>query len=168
VTTNTKSAVDDIAIQLSRLSHQACLCAEALEAAAARAADPQLRALLAHRASMQRCAANELAHRAGPLATEAAARARPARRVSERATDPSLSGDEWNLLQGASHQAARAVAGYAEMLRAELTDPSLRPLLVRYYQSSFELQRVLEQRAKEVPRPPTLVAGRRRARQPSP
>lgn len=168
VTTHTKAAVDDIASQLSRLSHQASRCAEALELAATRAADPQLRALLSHRASLQRCAAAELAYRAGPQATEAAARARPPRRARERAGDPSPSTDAWNLLQEASQEAARAVAGYAAMLRAELTDPTLRPLLVRYYQSSFELQRMLEQRAREVPRPPALVAGRRRTRVASP
>ncbi|CAG9179144.1 hypothetical protein CURE108131_00280 [Cupriavidus respiraculi] len=164
MTTNTKAAVDDIAIQLSRLSHQASLCADALDTAAARATDPQLRALLAHRASMQRCAASELAYRAGPQATAAAAtRGRAVRRA-----EVSPSTDEWQLLQDASHQAARAVAGYAVMLRAELTDPALRPLLVRYYESSFELQRVLEQRARDVPRPPPLAAPRRRLRQPSP
>lgn len=172
MTTHTKAAVDDIASQLSRLSHQASRCAEALELAATRAADPQLRALLSHRASLQRCAAAELAYRAGPQATAAAARARPPRRPSERASeragDPSPSTEAWNLLQEASQQAARAVAGYAVMLRAELTDPSLRPLLVRYYQSSFELQRMLEQRAREVPHPPAPVAGRRRARAASP
>ena len=51
--------MDALSVMLSRLSQQAMHCAEALAAVAASASDPQIRAVYAHRANMQRCAAGE-------------------------------------------------------------------------------------------------------------
>ncbi|RZT39075.1 hypothetical protein [Cupriavidus agavae] len=139
---------------LARLSLHATQCAEALVAVAAAASDPQIRAVLAHRANLQRCAAAELAARAGPLdgTTPAAGQAR--RR--DTLPPPAESG-ELPLLRYAAQHAARAAAAYGEVLRQPMREPELRLLLAHYYRGATELQRLLEQRAMEFT--PSRIAG---------
>ncbi|WP_137928314.1 hypothetical protein [Cupriavidus sp. 2SB] len=136
---------------LARLSLHATQCAEALAAVAVVASDPQIRAVLVHRANMQRCAAAELATRAGTVnraASESSDSSTPMRRRDTLAPPPSESG-ELPLLRYAAQHASRAAAAYGEVLREPLPDPELRLLLAHYYRGATELQRMLEQRAME-------------------
>lgn len=130
---------DDPTAMLAALGELAALCGQALEAASVGAADPQLRALLIHRANLQRRAAADLSHRAvspaapSPHGDGAAHRERP--------------GD--TPLQLACRRAGRSVAACGALLRSELEDPMLRPLLIRYYHEAADLLRVLEQLSRE-------------------
>lgn len=141
--------MDALNIRLARLSRHAMQCAEALSAVAAVASDPQIRAVLSHRANMQRCAAVELATRAGPAADDGDASATQGRRRESQHLAPPAESGELPLLRHAAQQAGRAAVAYGELLREPLTEPELRLLLAHYYRSATELQRLLEQRAME-------------------
>jgi len=144
--------MDALSVMLSRLSQQAMHCAEALAAVAASASDPQIRAVYAHRANMQRCAAGELSGRAEAAALregEDAPAPSPVRRREPTGMAPPAEAGELPLLRHAAQHAARAAAAYGEVLREPLTDPELRLLLAHYYRGATELQRLLEQRAME-------------------
>ncbi len=132
------SPEDPTAAMLAGLGELAALCGQALEAASVSAADPQLRALLIHRANLQRRAAADLSQRvvgtpgAAPHG-DSAHRERP--------------GD--TPLQLACRRAGRSVAACGALLRGELEDPMLRPWLIRYYHEAADLLRVLEQLTRE-------------------
>lgn len=136
---STLPSPDDPAAMLAALGELAALCGQSLEAASVSAADPQLRALLIHRANLQRRAAADLSQRAvdtpagAPPGDGAAHRERP--------------GD--TPLQLACRRAARSVAACGALLRSELEDPILRPWLIRYYHEAADLLRVLEQLTRE-------------------
>lgn len=140
--------MDALNTTLARLSRHAMQCAEALSAVAAAASDPQIRAVLAHRANMQRCASAELGARAAATGDgkhiSADGRARDPQPVS-----PPAEAGELPLLRHAAQQAGRAASAYGELLREPLPDPELRLLLAHYYRGATELQRLLEQRAME-------------------
>lgn len=136
--------MDALNTTLARLSRHATQCAESLAAVAAVASDPQIRAVLSHRANMQRCAAAELAARAGG----ADSGTHGGRRDAAQSTPPA-EGGELPLLRFAAQQAARAAAAYGELLREPLADADLRLLLAHYYRGATELQRLLEQRAMD-------------------
>ncbi|REE91207.1 hypothetical protein [Cupriavidus plantarum] len=157
---------------LSRLSRHAQACAEALSAAAAAASDPQARAVLAHRANMQRCAAGELATRACAYRDDAAAEPSPtdansARRRDVALTPPSDNG-ELARLRHAAQQVARAAAAYGSVLRDPLPDPELRLLLAHYYRGATELQRLLDSRVADFKPARQSASGVRRNNSPSP
>lgn len=156
--------MEALTTSLARLSRHAQACAESLSAAAAAAADPQVRAVLAHRANMQRCAAGELASRAcrgtergaGTTSATTSAGTAPAPMPSpaeHRRRDPGLTppadASELALLRHAAQQAARAAAALGAILREPLPDPELRLLLAHYYRGATELQRMLESRVAE-------------------
>jgi len=137
---STPPSPDDPAAMLAALGELAALCGQSLEAASVSAADPQLRALLIHRANLQRRAAADLSQRAvgmpgaGPQGDGTAAhRERP--------------GD--TPLQLACRRAGRLVVACGALLRGELGDPMLRPWLIRYYHEAADLLRVLEQLTRE-------------------
>ena len=143
---------------LTRLSQHAQSCAEALSGAAAAASDPQARAVLGHRANMQRCAAGELATRACACAEASHAEAgiddgaSPRRHhvASPLATAaPPADTSELARLRHAAQQVARAAAAYGSVLRDPLPDPELRLLLAHYYRGATELQRMLDFRVAE-------------------
>lgn len=140
--------MDALNTTLARLSRHAMQCAEALSAVAAAASDPQIRAVLAHRANMQRCAAAELAARAAAAGDGAGTSPAGRARDPHQAAPPAESG-ELPLLRHAAQQAGRAASAYGELLREPLSDPELRVLLAHYYRGATELQRLLEQRAME-------------------
>ncbi|PLP97185.1 hypothetical protein [Cupriavidus pauculus] len=157
--------MDALNTKLARLSRHAMQCAEALSAVAAAASDPQIRAVLAHRANMQRCASVELATRAAAtgdgmgdgMGDGATGRARDPQHVP-----PPAESGELPLLRHAAQQAARAAGAYGELLREPLPDPALRLLLAHYYRGATELQRLLEQRAMEFTPARSPGAGARR------
>ena len=152
--------MDALNTTLARLSRHAMQCAEALSAVAAAASDPQIRAVLAHRANMQRCASVELATRAGTAGDRdggAAGRTRDPQHVP-----PPAESGELPLLRHAAQQAGRAAAAYGELLREPLADAELRLLLAHYYRGATELQRLLEQRAMEFTPARSSGAGARR------
>ncbi|WP_423194336.1 hypothetical protein [Cupriavidus sp. H18C2] len=152
---------------LARLGRHAMQCAEALSAVAAAASDPQMRAVFAHRANMQRCAAVELAARAG-AAGEGTSAPLPTvgrRRDPQQMLPPSEAG-ELPLVRYAAQQAGRAAAAYGELLRAPQIEPELRLLLAHYYRGATELQRLLEQRAMEFGSARTAGMAARRATPP--
>lgn len=124
---------------LAALGELAALCGQALEAASVGAADPQLRALLIHRANLQRRAAADLSQRTvgtpGPAPH------------GDGATHRERPGD--TPLQLACRRAGRSVAACGALLRGELKDPMLRPWLIRYYHEAADLLRVLEQLTRE-------------------
>ncbi|CAG9184755.1 hypothetical protein [Cupriavidus pampae] len=142
---------------LTRLSQLAQSCAEALSGAAAAASDPQARAVLGHRANMQRCAAGELATRA--CACDDASRAGEGSGGSDTgasqhrrdiaAAAPPADTSEIARLRHAAQQVARAAAAYGSVMRDPLPDPELRLLLAHYYRGATELQRMLEFRVAE-------------------
>jgi len=140
--------MDALTTTLARLSRHAQSCAESLSAVAAAASDPQMRAVLAHRANMQRCAAAELAVRAGAnLGTEPVT---PPRREGPGSPGtPAADAGELLLLRHAAQQAGRAASAYGALLREPIDDPDLRLLLAHYYRGATELQRLLEQRVAE-------------------
>ncbi len=142
--------MDALKSMLARLSRHAMQCAESLTAVAAVASDPQIRAVLSHRANMQRCAAAELAAQAG-AARDAVTHlcAGHDRRREPQPVPPPAEGGELPLLRHAAQQAARAASAYGELLREPIADPDLRLLLAHYYRGATELQRMLEQRAME-------------------
>ena len=92
---------------LARVSRLAMQCAESLAAVAAVASDPQVRAVLAHRANVQRCAANELMTRAGEGADVLAPPPAQARRRDAGQNTPPIEGGELPLLRYAAQQASR-------------------------------------------------------------
>ncbi|TXI79462.1 MULTISPECIES: hypothetical protein [unclassified Cupriavidus] len=152
--------MEALTTSLARLSRHAQACAESLSAAAAAAADPQVRAVLAHRANMQRCAAGELGSRAcrgaehaGGKASASTAPASMPSSAEHRRRDPGLTppadASELALLRHAAQQAARAAAALGAILREPLADPELRLLLAHYYRGATELQRMLEARVAE-------------------
>lgn len=141
--------MDALNTTLARLSRHAMQCAEALSAVAAAASDPQIRAVLAHRANMQRCAAVELASRAGAASDTLEDRSSAGRRREPQHVPPPTEAGELPLLRHAAQQAGRAAAAYGELLREPLSDAELRLLLAHYYRGATELQRLLEQRAME-------------------
>lgn len=140
--------MDALSTALARLSRHAQMCAESLSAVAAAASDPQVRAVLAHRANMQRCAAAELAVRAGTALGDDGGTPPPARREPPAAGPPPDAG-ELLLLRHAAQQASRAAGAYGTLLREPHVDPDLRLLLAHYYRGATELQRMLEQRVAE-------------------
>ncbi len=142
--------MDALTTTLARLSRHAMQCAEALSAVAAAASDPQIRAVLSHRANMQRCAAVELASRADAAGDggQGQSPALGGRREPPHVPPPAEVG-ELPLLRHAAQQAGRAAAAYGELLREPLPDAELRLLLAHYYRGASELQRLLEQRATE-------------------
>lgn len=150
--------MDALNTTLARLSRHAMQCAEALSAVAAAASDPQIRAVLAHRANMQRVASVELASRAGAGADAGAS----GRTRDPQYVPPPAESGELPLLRHAAQQAGRAAAAYGELLREPLDDAELRLLLAHYYRGATELQRLLEQRAMEFTpsRPPGAGARR--------
>src|SRR5262249_8511242 len=124
--------MDELTTSLARLSRLAQACAEALSAAAAAASDPQVRAVLAHRANMQRCAAGELAPRA--CGGQDGATASPAEhRRRDPGVAPPADAGELALLRHAAQQASRAAAAFGTILREPLPDAELRLLLAHYY-----------------------------------
>ncbi|WP_066731296.1 hypothetical protein [Cupriavidus sp. D384] len=156
--------MDALNTSLARLSRHALLCANALSAVAAAASDPQMRAVLMHRANMQRVASIELAARAGAAGdgtgddngAGAAGRTRDPLNLS-----PPAESGELPLLRHAIQQAGRAAAAYGALLREPLADAQLRLILTHYYRGATELQRLLEQRAMEF-NPVRSGAGARR------
>jgi len=135
--------MDALTSALARLSRHAERCAESLTAVAAAAADPQMRAELAHRANLQHCAATELATRAGVEGAQG-------RDVTDGHREiPPFDAGEPGLLEYAAQQAGRAAAAYGALLRERLEDPELRLLLAHYYRGATELQRMLEQRVAD-------------------
>ncbi|MGO4307736.1 hypothetical protein [Cupriavidus sp. RAF12] len=143
--------MDALTTKLARLSRHAQLCAESLSAAAAAASDPQVRAVLAHRANIQSCAAAELAVRAGASISDQESYPPTARRrdtALSHAPPPTDAG-ELVLLRYAAQQAGHAATEYGALLREPLADPDLRLLLAHYYRGATELQRLLEQRIVE-------------------
>lgn len=160
--------MDALNATLARLGRHAMQCAEALSAVAAAASDPQIRAVLAHRANIQRCAAVELATRAGPAEDSTQVRSGAAGRTRDGLhVAPPAEAGELPLLRHAAQQAARAAAAYGELLREPLPDPELRLLLAHYYRGATELQRLLEQRAMEFTPARAAAAGARRVVRPS-
>nr|WP_144833278.1 hypothetical protein [Cupriavidus gilardii] len=147
---------DDSHALIHALAEMAALCGQSLEAASVGAADPQLRALLLHRGSLQQRAANDLVARVPPRPRGAAPRgvlpSSPATR--DRPGD--------SPLQAASRRASRCVSASAAILRSDVADPMQRSLLIRYYHETSDLLRVLEQLTREhdpvsrrpPPRPP--------------
>ncbi|MCA3194593.1 MULTISPECIES: hypothetical protein [unclassified Cupriavidus] len=153
--------MDALNTTLARLSRHAMQCAEALAAVAAAASDPQIRAVLAHRANMQRCASAELASRAGAAGDGPEGAATGRARDPQYVSPPAETG-ELPLLRHAAQQAGRAAAAYGELLREPLDDAELRLLLAHYYRGATELQRLLEQRAMEFTPARSPGAGARR------
>nr|WP_315594401.1 hypothetical protein [uncultured Cupriavidus sp.] len=156
--------MDALNTTLARLARLALACAESLSAVAASAPDPQIRAVLAHRANMQRCAAAELGRRAqdgAPAAPEPFSAGQ--RRGDPPHVSPPVEMGELPLLRHATQQAARAAAAYGELLREPLADAELRLLLAHYYRGATELQRLLEQRALEFTPSRTPGAAARRS-----
>lgn len=141
--------MDALSHSLTRLSRHAQACAEALSAAAAAASDPQARAVLAHRANMQRCAAGELATRACAYRDATPTEDEPSPRRRDVALTPPADNSELARLRHAAQQVGRAAAAYGSVLREPLPDPELRLLLAHYYRSATELQRLLETRVAE-------------------
>jgi len=130
---------EDPTAMLAALGELAALCGQALEAASVSAADPQLRALLIHRANLQRRAAAEMSQRT--VGTPGAAPSGDGAAHRERHGDTPL--------QLACRRAGRSVAACGARLRGELEDPMLRPWLIRYYHEAADLLRVLEQLTRE-------------------
>jgi len=157
--------MDALNTMLARLSRHAMQCAEALSAVAAAASDPQIRAVLAHRANMQRCASVELATRAASADGGKNVAADGRTRDVQHIPPPSESG-ELPLLRHAAQQAGRAAAAYGELLREPIADPELRLLLAHYYRGATELQRLLDQRAMEFTPARSPGAGARRVMPP--
>jgi len=143
--------MDALTTTLARLSRHAQLCAESLSAVAAAASDPQMRAVLAHRANMQCCAAAELAVRAGATIGESQGPGPHARSNVPPPTHvaPPADAGELLLLRHAAQQAGRAASAYGALLREPIDDADLRLLLAHYYRGATELQRMLEARVAE-------------------
>lgn len=147
--------MDALTTTLARLSRHAQSCAESLSAVAAAASDPQMRAVLAHRANMQRCAAAELAVRAGASlgdghgTSHGSAVPPPRRDTPGSPCTPSPDAGELLLLRHAAQQAGRAASAYGALLREPIDDSDLRLLLAHYYRGATELQRLLEHRVAE-------------------
>lgn len=158
--------MDALNTSLARVSRLAMQCAESLAAVAAVASDPQVRAVLAHRANVQRCAANELMTRAGEGADVLAPPPAQARRRDAGQNTPPIEGGELPLLRYAAQQASRAAVAYGTLLREPLPDPELRLLLAHYYRGATELQRLLEQRAMEFTPSRVQAMGARRSAPP--
>ncbi|MBY4896073.1 hypothetical protein [Cupriavidus sp. AU9028] len=143
--------IADVAAQLAALVDMAALCGQALEAASVSAADPQLRAMLLHRAALQHHASADLSNRMR-LMLELSARTAPASHGTSRPTQPPAAvrdraGD--TPIQLAARRASRAATTCGTILRSELGDSSIRPLLMRYYHEVAELLRVLEQLVRD-------------------
>lgn len=141
--------MDALITSLSQLSRHAQACAEALSAAAAAASDPQARAVLAHRANMQRCAAGELVTRACALRHDTSPDDASPPRRRDVALTPPADNSELARLRHAAQQVGRAAAAYGSVLREPLPDPELRLLLAHYYRGATELQRLLESRVAD-------------------
>jgi hypothetical protein len=101
---------------------------------------------LAHRANLQRCAAVELASRAGTGIEDSGGTPGGSRDI------PPFDAGEPGLMDFAAQQARRAAAAYGALLREPLDDVELRLLLAHYYRGATELQRMLEQRALDADR----------------
>lgn len=133
---------DDSHPHIRGLAEMAALCGQALEAASVGAADPQLRALLLHRGSLQLRAASDLIARLGPAGDGARATLPPAGAATrERPAD--------SALQVAYRRASRCVSACAAILRGDIADAMQRSLLIRYYHETSDLLRVLEQLTRE-------------------
>lgn len=154
--------MDALNASLAHLSRLAMQCAESLSAVGAAASDPQFRAVLAHRANVQRCAATELAARAGAIDQFDTPIAQ--RRTVHAA--PPADSNELSLLRHAAQQASRAAAAYGALLREPLEDPDIRLLLAHYYRGATELQRLLDQRAMEFNPARSAATGARRSAPP--
>ncbi|MGY8525535.1 hypothetical protein [Paracidovorax citrulli] len=155
----------NIAAQLTALVDLASLCGQALEAASVSTADPQLRAMLLHRAALQHHASTDLANRMR-LMLEMSGSLKPARAAANRNAAPPAAmrdraGD--SPVQLAARRASRAASACGAILRSDLGDSSIRPLLMRYYHEVAELLRVLEQLVREQRPASRRISGRQYA-----